>query len=143
MKHLLMGFGLFFLLLSNFSTSAQNAKASGDESFVRATVTNYIQAYYVGDAERIQSTLHPHFLKHVIHGNIPMREMTGVDMVTAVRKGQSDIAKADQTEQVTVLDISDDMASAKLVTPGWVDYMTLAKENGGWKILSVVQKIEN
>jgi hypothetical protein len=35
------------------------------------------------------------------------------------------------------------MASAKLVTPGWVDYMTLSKVNGEWKILSVVQRIDD
>jgi len=42
---------------------------------------------------------------------------------------------------VTVLDIVGDIASAKLVTPGWTDYMTLSKVDGNWKILSVVQRI--
>jgi len=39
--------------------------------------------------------------------------------------------------------VSGNIASAKLVTPGWVDYMTLSKETQGWRIVSVVQKIEN
>jgi hypothetical protein len=43
---------------------------------------------------------------------------------------------------VTVLDLAGNIASAKLVTPGWVDYMTLSKSDGQWKILSVVQRIE-
>ena len=34
-------------------------------------------------------------------------------------------------------------ASAKLVTPHWVDYLTLSKLDGQWKILSVVQRIDN
>jgi len=29
------------------------------------------------------------------------------------------------------------------VTPGWTDYMTLSKVNNDWKILSVVQRIDN
>jgi hypothetical protein len=33
--------------------------------------------------------------------------------------------------------------SAKMVTPGWTDYMTLEKVNGEWKIPSVVQRIDN
>ncbi|MGB8831398.1 MAG: nuclear transport factor 2 family protein [Candidatus Sulfotelmatobacter sp.] len=41
--------------------------------------------------------------------------------------------------QVTVLDVAGNIASAKLVTPGWTDYMTLTKLDGEWKILSVVQ----
>jgi len=36
------------------------------------------------------------------------------------------------------LDVSGDIASAKLVTPHWTDYMTLARWNGQWKIVSVV-----
>jgi hypothetical protein len=72
-----------------------------------------------------------------------MREMTGSEMVAAVRNGPPDIPKSDRTEQVKVLDVSGKIASAKLVVPGWVDYVTLSKEEGGWKILSVVQKIEN
>jgi hypothetical protein len=43
---------------------------------------------------------------------------------------------------VTVLDVAGTIASAKLVTPGWVDYMTLSKSDGQWKILSVVQRID-
>ena len=142
MKPLLVGFGLSILLLAHLTTSAENIKTS-DESAVRATVTNYIEAYYRGDADRMQQTLHPHYLKHVIHGNIPMREMTGKEMVAAVRRGPPDIPQSERTEQVNVLDVSGKIASAKLVTPGWVDYVTLSKESRGWKIISVVQKIEN
>jgi hypothetical protein len=42
-----------------------------------------------------------------------------------------------------VLDITGNIASVKLVTPHWVDYMTLSKSNGAWKILSVVQRIDD
>jgi len=40
--------------------------------------------------------------------------------------------------KIPVLDIAGDMASAKLVTKHWVDYMTLSKRNGEWKVVSVV-----
>ena len=42
-----------------------------------------------------------------------------------------------------MLDVSGDIASAKLVTPHWVDYITLSKSDGQWKILSVVQRIDD
>jgi len=42
-----------------------------------------------------------------------------------------------------VLDLTVSIASAKLVTPGWVDYITLEKSEGKWRILSVVQLIDN
>jgi hypothetical protein len=65
-------------------------------------------------------------------------------MVQDVRANNAaEIPQAQRTEQVTVLDVAGTIASAKLVTPGWVDYMTLSKFNGEWKILSVVQRIDN
>jgi len=138
-------FALCLFLSLTLSTHAQNNQTSVDDaSAVRATVTNYIEAYYTGDARRMQQTLHPHYLKHMIHGDIPMREKAGSEMVREVRKnGPAELPAAAKTEQVTVLDVAGTIASAKLVTPGWVDYMTLSKVDGQWKILSVVQRIDN
>jgi hypothetical protein len=80
----------------------------------------------------------------MIHRDIPVRERTGAQMVEELRThGPADIPAAEKTERVTVLDISGEIASAKLVTPHWVDYMTLQKENGDWKILAVVQAIQD
>jgi hypothetical protein len=137
--------GLSLLLSFSFSTQAQDNKISNDDaSAVRVTVTNYIEAYYTGDAARMEQTLHPHYLKHKIHGDIPMREETGPQLVQAVRNGGgTHMEQRQRTEQVTVLDVAGNIASAKLVTPGWVDYMTLSKVNGEWKILSAVQRIDN
>jgi hypothetical protein len=145
MYRLALGFSLSLFLFFNLSTNAQETRtSSNDASAVRATVTNYIEAYYTGDAARMEQTLHPHYLKHKIHGDIPMREQTGQELVQAVRSGEgTHMAQAQRTEKVTVLDVAGNIASAKLVTPGWVDYMTLSKINGEWKILSVVQRIDD
>lgn len=142
MKHLAVTIALSFPLLLTLA-AAQNNQPD-DASAVRATLTNYIEAYYAGDSGRMEQTLHPHYLKHMIHGDIPMREKTGTQMVKEVRSnGPVDLPAANKTEQVSVLDIAGDIASAKLVTPGWTDYVTLEKINGRWKILSVVQRIDN
>jgi len=146
MKRFALGFGLSLLLLNlPISTHAQdNHTVSDDSSAVRATVRDYIEAYYTGDAPRMEQTLDPHYLKQMIHGDIPIRQKTGPEMVREVRSnGPSDLPRADKTEQISVLDVSGNIASAKLVTPHWVDYMTLSKSDGAWKILSVVQRIDN
>ena len=139
-----LALALALLLCFNLSTKAQDNKTSNDDrSAVRSTVTNYIEGYFTGDAQRMEQTLHPHYLKHVIHGEIPMREMTGPQLIKDVRReGPPDLPAASKTGQVTVLDVARDIASAKLVTPGWTDYLTLSRVNGEWKILSVVQRID-
>jgi hypothetical protein len=144
MRRLVPAFTLCLFLLLIIPTQAQDNQTSTDAAAVRSTVTNYIEAYYTGDAVRMEQALHPHYLKHMIHGNIPMRDKTGPQMVQEVRSnGIPDIPQAQRTEQVIVLDVAGTIASAKLVTPGWVDYVTLSKLDGEWKILSVVQRIDN
>ena len=142
MKHLALGFGLLTLLALNLPAATQ--QKTSDQAAVRETITDYIEGYYTGDAARMEKSLHPHYLKHMIHGNVPMREKNGLQMVQEVRSnGPSDLPRAERTEQISVLDISGDIASAKLVTAHWVDYMTLSRSEGQWKILSVVQRIDD
>jgi hypothetical protein len=146
MKRFVLGFTLcLFFQLFNLGTNAQENKTAGDDSsIVRETVRNYIEGYYTGDAQRMDATLHAHYLKHMLHGNIPVREKTAAQMLAEVRsQGPADLPPADRTEQISVLDITGNIASAKLVTPHWVDYMTLSKSDGKWKILSVVQRIDD
>jgi hypothetical protein len=142
MNRLALALGLPLFL--NLSTKAQDNKTSNDDtSAVRATVTNYIEGYFTGDAERMEQTLHPHYLKQVIHAAIRVREMTGPEMLGNLRsEGAPNLPAASKTEQVSVLDVAGDIASTKLITPGWTDYVTLSKANGEWTILSVVQRID-
>jgi hypothetical protein len=133
-----------FLLLNTTANAQERRSPEEDSAAVRMAVTNYIEAYYTGDVRRMEQTLHPHYLKHLIHGDIPMRERTGTEMLQEIRAhGPADLPQTSKTEQVSVLDIAGSIASAKLVTPGWVDYMTLEKIGGEWKILSVVQRIND
>src|SRR5277367_6249495 len=103
MKRTALALAAGLILLSNIPTNAQNNKAADDSSAVQATVKNYIEAYYTGDARRMEQTLHPHYLKHKIHGDIPVREQTGAQLVQDVFNGPKSIPAAQRTEQITVL----------------------------------------
>ena len=140
MKRFALGLGLFALLLLNLSAAAAPRKTS-DESAVHAVVADYIEAYYTGDAARMERSLHPHYLKHTVfnsEGKMRMTETTGLQMVQDIRSGPANLPAPEQIEQITVLDVAGDIASAKLVTAHWTDYLTLSKWNGEWKIVSVL-----
>ena len=83
MKSFLFTFALAMLACGT-SASAQSLPQADDSSAVQATVRNYIEAYYRGDASRMQATLDSHYLKHMIHGTIPIRERSGSQMVEEV-----------------------------------------------------------
>jgi Putative lumazine-binding len=142
MKKLALGLGLLALVLLNFSAATEPQKTCDESAAVRSTVNDYIESYYTGNADLMEKSLHPHYLKHTISrsdGTLKMTEWTGLQMVQEVRShGPVNLPASEKTAQIEVLDIADDMASAKLITPHWVDYLTLSKWNGEWKIVSVV-----
>ena len=128
MKH----FTVAFLFLASLAIAASPRQLTSPRD----------EGYYAGDAARMEKSIHPHYLKHVISvsdGRLRMTEKTGLQMVQDVRQnGPADQPKSEQKEEITVFEVANDMASVKLVTPHWTDYMTLAKWNGEWKIVSVV-----
>jgi|SRR5215813_6307754 len=141
MKPLALSLSLLMALLLNLSAATKPQKIS-DDSAIRATVTNYIEGYYTGDAARMERSLHPHYLKHTISGSSDstrMTETTGLQILQKVRaNGPVRLPASEQREQISVLDVAGDIASAKLVTPHWTDYITLSKWAGEWKIVSVL-----
>jgi len=141
MKRTALGFGLVFFLLFNSSAVRANSPVS-DNVAIRATITDYIEGYYTGDAARMERALHPHYLKHTISadaGQLKMSETTGLQILQDVRvAGPSQVPVSERKEDITVLDVAGDIASAKLVTAYWTDYVTLTKWSGKWKIVSVV-----
>jgi hypothetical protein len=67
-----LALGLSVMLFFGLSTIAQDKETPGDDaSAVRSTVTNYIEAYYTGNAARMEQTLHPRYLKQKILSGHP------------------------------------------------------------------------
>src|SRR5215470_19339575 len=107
MKRFALGLCLLTLLLLSIASATRRQNTS-DTSAIRATVTDYIEGYYTGDAARMEKSLHPHYLKHTISGSAGatrMTEKTGLQMVQDVRSnGPVQVPASDQREQISVLD---------------------------------------
>ena len=119
------------------------ARASDDAAAIRATVLDYIEGYYLSDPVRMERSLHPTYLKHTVSGSdgdVKVVEKRAVDMVQEARNKKDVTPEADRKEDITILDVSGDVASVKLVATAWTNYMTLLRQNGAWKILSVVKR---
>ena len=131
------------LILLLFLAAAQPSRASDDKAAIRATIANYIQGYYLSDAARMERSLHPHYLKHTIggsNGELNIADKSGMEMVQEVRNKKEVTPVSDRREEITIFDIAGDVASTKLVATHWINYMTLLKQDGEWKILSVVKR---
>jgi hypothetical protein len=131
------------LILLLILASAPPSRASDDKAAIRAAVADYIEGYYLSDTVRMERSLHPHFLKHTVSGaqaEVSIADKSGMEMVQEVRNKKEVTPVADRKEDITIFDIAGDVASAKLVASHWTNYVTLLKQDGQWKILSVVKR---
>jgi hypothetical protein len=133
---------LLALLALPLTATAQTA---ADSAGVRAAVMDYVEGIYRVDTARIVRSVRPEMAKRGYY--IPRNQtayatspMTYAQLINVAKtfnaKGQLNAETA--VKQVTILDILDQTASAKLVADWGIDYMHLAKYDGQWMIVNVL-----
>jgi hypothetical protein len=135
-----VGIAAAFALLAPAAGAA--AQAPADSAAIRATVTDYIQGWYDADAPRMERSLYPGLAKRIVGGG-PATRGSRVESLSAAElvrdTGAGTKAPPNRRRQdITILDVFQNMATVKLVASGWVDYMHLGKIDGQWKIVNVM-----
>ena len=110
-----------------------------DEQAIRATALDYIEGWYNGDADRMDRALSSELAKRrIVSGD----EIWHVDrdwMVAATREGRGRIENPGSGRRdIALLDVSKTIASVKVVSEKYIDYLHLAKVDGQWRIVNVV-----
>lgn len=121
---------------------------SAVDNEIKQIVLNYIEAWYRGEPERGEKSLHPELAKRIVRvdpetGKIRLEMMSASKL--AERWGSGDgkkTPKEQHLKEVTILDIHGNMASVKLETGAWVDYMHLAKFNNAWVIINILWELK-
>ena len=120
------------------------------EEAVKAAVLDYVEAIYEVQPERIARSVDVTLRKYGYGRRRPLSSMEysqGKEMnykqlynlaATYNKKGEIDAATA--RKEITVLDMNEKIANAKLVAQWGIDYFHLAKEDGKWKIINVLWK---
>jgi hypothetical protein len=122
------------------------AQTAADSGGIRQAALDYIEGYYEGNAERMERALHPELAKRIVRtndqGRSQLGQMSALTLVQGTRNGGGrDTPPADQRKDVTILDIYQGAASAKIYASGWVDYLHLARWNGRWVIVNVLWEL--
>jgi hypothetical protein len=126
--------------------AALPAQTAADSAGIRQTALDYIDGWYTGDGARMERALHPELAKRIVRTNDQGRSQLGqqsaMTLVIGTRAGGGkDTPVAQRKEDVTILDIYQNAASAKVYAAGWVDYLHLAKWNGRWVIVNVLWEL--
>ena len=112
-----------------------------DEEAIRNVARAYLESWLDGDGERMLGALHADLAKRGLEYAAD-RTPSGVHHLTAEYLERSAAngprPQFARTCEVTVLDVADSIASAKVVSEPFVDYLHLAKLDGRWSIVNVL-----
>jgi hypothetical protein len=143
-----IGFMLFraLFLFAVLPFAVLHAQTAADSSGIRQAALDYIDGYYAGDAARMERAVHPELAKRIVRtneqGRSQLGQMSAMTLVMGTRAGGgSDTPAAERRDDVTIFDIYQNAASAKIYASGWVDYLHLAKWNGRWVIINVLWEL--
>lgn len=123
---------------------AMPARATAaDSAAIRNAALDYIEGWYTGDEARMRRALHPDLAKRFVatddEGRNSLYSTTAETLArqTKARLG-TDIPVERRWRTVQILDIDGNLASVKLSSTKLVDYMHLARWDGGWRIVNVL-----
>ena len=114
-----------------------------DYSAIYQTAADYYGGYYEANVERISRSLHPDLAKRAIRkdksGKEFLHHLSKERMLEITKQGGgSDIPKAKQQCEITILDKYEEIASVKVVAYEYIDYLQLAKQGGQWLIVNAL-----
>jgi hypothetical protein len=133
---------------------------SADAAAVRETALDYVEGWYAADAQRMSRALAPELAKRIVErdaktGKEYLREMSKDELVRNTREGggctnaswelRPNCIKTPQENQrkdITIFDIFENQASAKVEFFEWLDYLHLAKLDGRWMIVNVLWQMK-
>lgn len=127
---------------------AAHAQAPADDrAAVRQAVLDYVEGFYEGDTTRLVRSVWPEVRKwgyarargaDGAYRGMAMAFPAGfLQYAAGVREGRTR-TPADAPKTITLFDVQDQTASAKLTAWWGTDYLLLAKEQGRWMITHVL-----
>ena len=153
-RPVLLAFGLLLgVILIGSEARAQNATAASrpaeaDAAAIKQAALDYIEGWYEGNAERMERALHPELAKRIVRtdaksGRSSLGQMSALSLVLGTRNGGGkNTPKEKQQKDVTILDVYENAACAKVVASDWIDYLHLARWNGRWVIVNVLWELK-
>jgi hypothetical protein len=117
-----------------------------DERAIREVARDYIESWLEGDGARMRGALHPMLAKRGLDYGSDSAP-TGVHhldtdymVASAARGPRPQYAK---TFEITILDLADNIASVRIASEPFTDYVHLAKIDGRWTIVNVLYEDRN
>jgi hypothetical protein len=113
---------------------------SQDVEAVAAVATEYFQSWFAGDGERMRACLHPALAKRTPEApgeaTLTLHEDPTEILVADTASGEG--TSFEPRQQVTVLDIFKDIATVKVESEPFAEYLHLARFGDRWLIVNAL-----
>ena len=126
------------------TTAPAMAQSAADREAVRQTALDYVEGIYTVDTSRIERSVSRNLTKRGFWREPndaayrPETVMTFDQLMKLTAAWNKDGKRDTSIKEVTVLEVLDQTASAKVVAMWGIDYMHLAKYDGRWQIINIV-----
>ncbi len=118
-----------------FKASAEDLKA------IEQTALDYVEGWYQGDTERMERSLHSDMVKRIIRGD-RVDTLNEEEMVNNTRLNSGKGLAGQMKNIVTILDVYGNIATVKVDSVGYIDYLHVGKVNGKWEIINVLWTVK-
>ena len=110
-----------------------------DRDKIVQAVRDYVEGWYGADEKRMERALSPKLAKRRITPEGEAWESTKDWMVDATREGKGRIEDPEAgIKDISILDLTKSMASVKLVSEAFDDYLHVAKVGDTWLIVNAL-----
>ena len=115
----------------------KNEASAEEEAEIRARVLDYIEAWYAGDAERHANAYHQECVKRAYAEDGHRLDWTSPERMVELCASGGQVLEGAEWE-IIIDDVADDVATVRVYSTQWVDFLHLAKARGRWGLFHVV-----
>jgi hypothetical protein len=129
------------LVLTGAVAAAESAE--DEKAAIIAASLDYMDGALSGDASRMARAIHQEVTKNTLTtfeetGRVALRRSGSTRLVELVRAGVVTVDEEQRRNEVTVFDSRQGLASVKVVSSRFYDYLHLATIDGQWKIVNAL-----
>jgi hypothetical protein len=138
-----LGTAAVAVALAAISVGAHAQTNTDDREAVRLAALDYVEGIYNVQPERIERSVHPTLVKRGFYkkdaaGPYVESPMTYEQLVRLAANWNKEGKRDTSIKQVTVVEVLDQTAVAKVTAMWGIDYMLLGKYDGKWKIVQIL-----
>ena len=135
--------GALLACLVSGASLAGDAAGSVVEQGVRQAATNYIESYLQGDPAGMEASIHPAIVRRGVvrskkAGESFLMNANAETILNDAREGRIKLPEGEASVAVDVLDVSEDVASARVSSSVSHDNLTLVRSGDTWRVAATL-----